>query len=165
MMFLLAFTQLFLLLFCFGLARELFALKRLQTPNDNWPFEMLGPGDNVPAAVMKFLTRETLSLEGTVLLCAVTSDDLDQMFASLTFVCGLWRRKPILLCESGHLASRCSSSIGHSQAVQVVPHLGREMGLSSNTIMFVQDARIVEASAQAKTPSEIRVRFAFLSEP
>lgn len=157
-------TQLFLLLFSFGLAREVFILRAQKQTDEDWPLLTLLPGESLPENLQQALAAGGVRPLGTLLLCAISSADLRQMLTSLAIACRNWSSDLVLVSESQELISCCKDLIvSVPGGVHIVTGLSQNLGLASNAIIFTQNGRVVDASCVTKTPSSIRNRFSFVA--
>ena len=160
---LLSMVQIFLLIFTFGLARELYLLKAQRQTEEAWPLHNLSPGDCFPDALCKAVVL-LQNQENALILCAVTSEGLDQVYVSLASACRGWKSKLMLLSSSDVLASHCEDlKLDSFKEFHVVPNLSHHLGLLGNTIIFAQNGCVVEATARSRTASSIRSRFQFVA--
>jgi hypothetical protein len=160
----LAIIQLFLLVFTFGIAREVFIAKSQRQAAEAWPILNLSPGDLLPEIALHHKTAVAPEDSGAFILCAVTEDGLGQMLLSLQLACHAWSKEFFLISESDGLASYCSKIVTDLRQISIFPQLSRSFGLLGNTILFAQDGRLVDASSLSKTPSSIRDRFYFVGQ-
>lgn len=158
-------TQLFLIVFTFGVAREVFVLRAQRQTEEAWPLMTLSPGDLLPDALHRAaLASLSPGRPGVLILCAITNEGLRQLLMSLIIISRNWRSRLIFVSESEDIVSTCNDLLTNIEGnVHVIPSLARTVGLLSNAILFAQNGRVVDASALVRTPSSIRNRFSFVA--
>jgi hypothetical protein len=164
----LCFTQILLIVLCLGLARDVALHARRVDGTEEWPLGNISPGQLLPRSI---LTQHGLSRASEGLLgeneidgfyvCAVTTLGLGPLRDSIAELAQEWRL-PVIMFAANEVALEAFRSVNSLHGLSYLPKAVNGLGVKSNTIFYVKDRRIVDATSTATTPTSLRHKFSFV---